>query len=199
MDQEISAALGHPVCRCGFIHISPFHLALALLVGLAGLAHLPGYGKAIGQWLCQKVALPSRLPNVLAELEVFGVSEAQLVTVDQQCGLVPGFQDGGVGHAVGVAGLDQILSNQKVSVAHHDAQVQALASGGQYVNALRLIGGGAKVIADPGLKQVAQDQNGICLGAGQVLLQACRGGRQAGVQVNVRDEINAPPRGRCIE
>jgi hypothetical protein len=166
MDQEISAALGHPVCRCGFIHISPFHLALALLVGLAGLSHLPGNGKTIGQWLCQKVALPSRLPNVLAELEVFGVSEAQLVTVDQQRCLVPGLQDGRVSHAVGAAGLNQRLADQEVSVTDHDAQMQALACCSQHVNALSLVGLSAQVVANPGFKQITQYQDCISLCAG---------------------------------
>jgi len=119
--------------------------------------------------------------------------------MDQQVALPEGVEHGGVGQPVGRAGLQHVVAQKEVSVAHHDGQVALLSERPQGLDAAGFEGLVAHVVAHPGFEQVSQDEHGVGGGLAQVMRKCLEGARHSLMQVQVGHKINAPPRGRCIE
>ena len=121
------------------------------------------------------------------------------VAVHQQGTLAEGLQHGGVVQRGGAAIGQKVGGEQEVPVADHDEDGAVPGGAAQHAQAPGLVRLGPHVVANPGLEQVTQDEEGVGGCLRQVPCEGRGGAGQAFVQVDVGDEINAPPRGRCGE
>lgn len=183
-------------------------LALAFL---AALAQLAGHGGTLCQWLLQEIPLPARVAYLLAENHVVGVVKAQGVAVTEQPPLTGHLQPGGILQGLHAAGLQSLLTQQKVAIASHEPDRALLGVIGKQPGTgapemcctgidLRQPGGrrvgGNGVVADPDLEQVTQHDEGVGL-TGQWTIQVGPQDSQClrivRVQVEVRDQVNRAP------
>jgi hypothetical protein len=81
---------------------------------------------------------------------------------------------------VHAAGFEQVWAHQKIAVAAHEVHGQALRRGLEHSDALQ--GEGVwVVVAHPHLKQITQDEEGVCGGVRHVLCPRIKRGTLMGV------------------
>jgi hypothetical protein len=171
-----------------------------LLVRLAGLADSARLCTAQLQWLCQKLHLPLCPARLHPKALVLGVGQAQQVAMAQNKTLSIKEEHRRIGQTDHAGLRQERRARQKVAVAVHEVHGQAMRCGFQGGAALgfETAGCGDGVIAHPHLEQIAQDEQGVGLRGEQVVLERGHGGRFAGLQVQVGNEIDrAPVRRSC--
>ena len=106
----------------------------------------------------------------------------------------------GVGQILYAAGGQKGGADEKVAVAAHEVHGAAGDGGAQCGGALGFKAGLAGgVVAYPGFKQVAQNEDGAGCRAQHVALPGGHGGRFSRVQVQIGNEVHGLPRGRGRE
>ncbi len=198
VDHRLRAGSFQPGEGLGSVDVRVFDARA--LARLALLAQLPGDLPALRQGPRQEIALPVRRAHLLAKLHVFGVRQAQRVAMREQPALAGKAQHGRVGQQRGAAGPQEALADQEVAVAVHEEHCEPAGGCLQHTCA---IGGEARlegrVVADPDLEQVAQDEDGVGRRLAHVAPPGIEGSRLGGLQVQVRDEIGRAPGRRRLE
>ena len=193
VDQRAGVGLGQPLRCRSVVDIAPMLRAKAGLVCSAGVSHGPGLALAVCQWQRQELLLPAGAAHLGAELLVSLVGQAQRIAVAEQPALAPAAQQRGVGQALHTGFGQQTVADQKVPVARHEGQHFSGAGLAQHADAFGLETLVARVVADPDLEQVAQQQHGVGGRAQQMVAPGLEGARHVGVQVHVRQQVDALP------
>ena len=107
--------------------------------------------------------------------------------------MTPSLCSGGVGERPALRLLHKGVADQEVAVSHHEGQLLALRNLSHQFHAPALKAALAHVIADPGFKQVAQDEHGISRAVKQVLGKCLKGLGKRLAQVQVRNKIDGLP------
>ena len=97
-----------------------------MFVGVTLLAHLARHGLPLGQRFGEKSRLPGGAAHQAAKLLVGRVVQAERVTMRQQPALASKHQCARVAQQLGVAACHERVAHQKVAVAVHEKQRQAL-------------------------------------------------------------------------
>jgi hypothetical protein len=160
-----------------------------LLSGLALGAHGACLGQAVGQALRQKSSLPSLIPDLGAKGEVFMVIGAQGIAMAEQEGAGLAVDAAGLSQGLHAGVLEKSRSDQKVAVATQKKHRYALGASAQGLGAVLFKsaqGVVQHIVTHPGLKQVAQNEQGLGRGVGQIVLPCGGGERLTAVQVHIR-------------
>ncbi len=170
VDHPGAGGAGQPAVGLGGIGVGP--VFGAGLRGVAGGAHGAGLQHAGSERLGQHLPLPLGVAHGGAKLLVGGVGGAELVAVGEEDALGLKREHDGVGQDLRAGGLLEPLAKQKVAVAVlHEQGAARVGVGAQ--RARDVVGAGGvfrcdgqrggveQIVADPGLEQVAQDEQGV--------------------------------------
>ena len=212
MNERAGAGGREPFAGGAWIHIDEcrarFFALFVLLPAL--LPQIFGNGLALGQRLCQKRLLPGRAADLLAKPHVVHIVRAKRIAMRQQPALAFKHQQRRVVKPGGVAKVQQAfasfaafrrrLAEQKVPVAVHEIECEpgrglaehARARGFKRAGRAGGVRGGKQrsigahhIIADPDIKQIAQNKHGIGGRAFHVVAPHGEGGWLAGLQMQV--------------
>ena len=89
--------------------------------------------------------------------------------------------------------LQAVGAYQKVTVAMHQTDEVGLGGAAEDVEAALLERIGAGIVANPGLEQVTQDEDGVGSAVEQVLLEGRERRAVGASEVQVRQEVDEPP------
>lgn len=185
VDEGVGACGLQPGDGGGAVHIGV--RGPRLLARLALLADAARLHAARGQRLGQKLLLPGGAAGLQAKTLVVHIVQAQQVAVAQDIPLAAKDQDCGVCQAGDAAPSQEGRARQEVAVAMHEVHRQALRGGPKEGAApgFEAAGLAHRIVAHPHFEQVAQDKEGVCGGAFQILLECGHRGGLAGLQVQV--------------
>ena len=192
-DHFVRRYIGHRLERGA---VTLFHVRLACLAGIACLLR---ESNARGQRLRQELGLEHRVAGLRAELLVGHVVGAQQVAVTEQHRPAVQVDHGGVGQDAEPGAAGVVLADQEITVAPDE--VHRHAGGGHGLQRVGdgIGGGRGRVIADPGLEQVAQDVQRLGLRGfiAQERQEQLGNGWTAGVQMQIGNEQRGHA-GHCI-
>ena len=107
--------------------------------------------------------------------------------------------DGRVGEGVTLHADEHVGADQEVAVADHERDGPARGCLAQHLGALRLEALEARVVADPHLEQVAEDEHRVGPRAAHVARPGLEATRRVGRQMQVADEVDRLPVVRRVE
>ena len=182
----------HPAHRFAGIDIG-IGRAVETPAFVAGLAHRGGYRQPFVEWPGQERSLPFGRAHFSSEGLVGLVCQAQPIAMAEQQALAPGRQHRGVGQTHQSTCAQHRGAQKEIAVAHHERNLPAAGCISQHVDAGAFERQFARVVADPHLEQVAEDEDGISRCLPQVSRQRVDRSRHRCAQVQVGDEIHLPP------
>ena len=184
VDQLGCARRVHPVQRLYGVDIGAGHAVEARPRG-TGLADVGGDLHALGQRPGQKLLLPGAAAHLGTKGLVGRVVKAQRVAMAEQQAPGPGVEHRGVGQGHHAGRAQQSRADKKIAVAHHEGQPPLAGRGGQRIDALAFEGPRQRVVADPHLEQVAQDEDRVSRCVQQMRRPGRHRARQGRAQVQV--------------
>ena len=202
MHQQVHARVAEDGFDGARVDVHDF-LRLHLVGGLAFAARLLGHGQAFRNGLGQEGGLPLRIAHHGAELLVRGVVGTEFVAVGQQHRAVVCFQQGRFRQQLGADRGRQFLAHEEIAVAAPQPDRNAGGRLAQRLQHRRQPGRGDadRVVADPGVEDVArQQQRARFLARGLQKGQEGLGrGRRGRPQVQIRGQPDRAGQGDLIQ